>query len=140
MNSTIVTYLIYGITAIGLTGWLARTLYRNGTLFLQTVFDDNAELAGAVNHLLVVGFYMLNLGWAFLIFRTDPAADAVDAAAQLVAKLGLLLVTLGIIHFANMFVFWRIRRRAGRPTTYQPPVAPTTTLPAPPVPQWGTVQ
>lgn len=118
------SYLVYVLVAVGLTVWLATTLFRNGALFLEEVFDDNPAMAKAVNHLLVVGFYMLNLGWAFLILRSERPADAVEAVEILATKLGLLLVTLGVIHFANLLVFQRIRR--SRRGEVIPPVQPTT--------------
>lgn len=40
MGMQIWTYVIYGLSAVGLTGTLARSLHRNGTLFLESVFDS----------------------------------------------------------------------------------------------------
>ncbi len=110
-GNLIVVYVIYGAVSVGLTIWLARTLFRNGTVFLIDVFHDRPQLADSVNHLLVVGFYMLNLGYAFLILRSNAPTDGVGAAELLIRKLGVLLVSLGVIHFVNMLVFWAIRKR-----------------------------
>src|SRR5689334_20085486 len=104
-------YAVYGATAVGLTAWLAATLFKNGRLFLRDVFDERPELGDAVNHLLVVGFFMLNLGYALLILRPEGTQTTEAAVQLLVNRLGLLLVSLGLIHFVNMAVFWRIRRR-----------------------------
>ncbi|GJM37778.1 MAG: hypothetical protein DHS20C19_11450 [Acidimicrobiales bacterium] len=132
------SYFIYAIAAIGLTGVLARTLFRNGKVFLRDVFDDNEGMAEAVNHLLVVGFYMLNLGYAFLIFRTEETATSVEAAENLITKLGVLLLSLGIIHFVNIAVFWRLRRR-NEAVFELPPIAATSYVaPPPPPPAPGT--
>lgn len=118
-------YMTYSAAAIGLTVWLARTLSRNGAVFLDDVFSDH-RMAEAVNRLLVVGFYMLNLGYAFLIFKTNnPATSSVEAVELLVSKLGLLLVSLGVIHFMNILVFWRIRDRS---KTQAPPVPPQVVI------------
>jgi len=131
MNYLIWTYLIYTAAAIGLTSVLAKTLFSNGAVFLAQVFDD-PKVAKAVNQLLVVGFYMLNLGYAFLIFKTNGADTAVEATENLVTKLGLLLVSLGAIHFVNMAVFWKIKR-AGERNRYVPAV-PSRMVPPPPAP------
>ena len=64
MGFQVWTYFIYGFAAITLTGALARSLFANGTLFLESVFEDKPGMAAAVNRLLVTGFYMLNLGYA----------------------------------------------------------------------------
>ena len=116
-------YVIYAFTSVALIVWLARTLSKNGAIFLDGVFEDHPQMAEAVNRLLVVGFYMLNLGYAALLLRAEGAADPVVAVEVLVRKLGILLLSLGVLHFANMYVFHRIRRRAGA-AVLPPPVAP----------------
>ena len=123
MTYLVAVYIAYATIAVGLIVWIQRTLFRNGTVFLQDVFTDHPELAKSVNHLLVVGFYLLNLGYAALTLQADAAASVVQAIEILSWKLGVLLVTLGLVHFLNMYVFYRIRRRA-RLRSVPPPVAP----------------
>jgi hypothetical protein len=108
----IAVYVIYSATSIGLVVWLARTLFRNGAVFLEDVFADKPQLAASVNRLLVIGFYLLNLGFALLILQARAAVDALSATEVLVHRLGTLLMSLGVLHLLNMFVFYRIRRRA----------------------------
>ncbi len=131
MDPVIPVYLIYGAVSIGLTVWLARTLYRNGDVFLIDVFEDRPHIAQAINRLLVVGFYMFNLGYALLILREPAVATAEQAFEVLVSKLGILLVSLGVIHFVNMLVFYKIRRRTQLDSA-PPPVHPQVLLPPPP--------
>jgi hypothetical protein len=132
--NTIAVYVVYIAVAVGLTAWLARTLFRNGTAFLHDVFEDRPNLADAVNRLLVVGFYMLNLGYALYILRASRGLDAFDAVQFLVNRLALLLVTLAGLHFLNVFVFWRIRARREQ-RHLPPPVAPQVLIPRPPATQ-----
>lgn len=134
MNYLIWTYVLYTIAAVGLTGILARTLFKNGEVFLADVFAENPAMARAINHLLVIGFYMLNLGYAFLLFRVSGADTALAATEQLVTKLGLLLVSLGVIHFVNMFVFWRIKRSGDEATKRFARAARYANTPPPPTP------
>ncbi len=121
-------YLVYSVLAVGLTIWLARTLFQNGAVFLRDVFKDEPELAHAVNRLLVVGFYLFNLGYALLLLRSYEAATVVGAIETLASKLGLLLVSLGVMHFFNLYLFHRIRRRA-RAAVLPPPVLHHAELP-----------
>jgi len=130
MNYLIWTYLIYSVAAIAMTSLLAKTLFNNGAVFLSAVFDENPSMGKAVNQLLVTGFYMLNLGYAFLLFKTNGANTAVEATENLVTKLGLLLVSLGIMHFVNMIVFWKIKKSGDREKYI--PAVPTTFVPPPP--------
>ena len=120
----IAVYAAYATISVGLTVWIARTLFKNGAVFLEEVFADNPRMAEAVNRLLVVGFYLVNLGYASLLLKANGASDsAVSAIEVLSSKLGLLLLSLGGMHFLNLYVFHRIRRRA-HVAVLPPPVAP----------------
>ena len=127
-GNAIAVYVVYVIVAVSLTAWLARTLFHNGTAFLHDVFEDRPALADAVNRLLVVGFYMLNLGYALYILRASRGLDAFGAIQFLVNRLAVLLVTLAALHFVNVFVFWRIRARREQ-RHMPPPIAPQVVLP-----------
>ena len=129
-TNVMVVYLVYAAIAVGLTVWLARTLFKSGAVFLEDVFHDRPGLAGAVNRLLVVGFYMLNLGYALYILRAGRGLDAFEAVQYLVNRLALLLVTLAVIHFVNVAVFWHIRGR-GEQRHLPVPVAAQGTIAAP---------
>lgn len=130
-------YATYGIVSVGLVVWLARTLFRSGQVFLEDVFADNPRMAESVNRLLVIGFYMANLGYAALLLKANAAPDAVSAVEVLVRKLGLLLLSLAALHFVNMYVFYRIRQRATA-SVLPPPVAPTTVVTPPE--DWATLR
>lgn len=123
MQYGILIYSIYAAVAIAMTALLARTLFKAGAVFLDDVFEGKPRLAEAVNRLLVVGFYMLNLGYGLFLLRAEPQETAFDAVAYLVNRLAILLVTLGLIHFVNVLVFWKIRHRAELRNA-PPPVAP----------------
>jgi len=107
----IVVYLAYGTVAIALVTWLARMLYANGALFLEEVYPGREQLAGALNRLLVTGFVMLNLGWAALLLRAGDPATWAAAVEALALRLGLLLITLAVLHFVNLLVLGVVRTR-----------------------------
>jgi len=124
MNAIVITYLLYLAISIALTVWVARTLFKNGRLFLVDVFQGNEALADSVNHLLVVGFYLINLGYISLALKLGYAVqDARESIEALSAKVGLVLLVLGAMHFFNLFLFSRIRQRA-QLRTAPPPVVP----------------
>lgn len=113
MNWLILTYLTYIGVSIAVTVWVARTLHRNGRVFLVDAFLGNEPLADSVNHLLVVGFYLLNVGYVLLALKYGAiVANAHEAVEVLSTKIGLVLLVLGAVHFFNLFVFAKLRRRA----------------------------
>jgi hypothetical protein len=120
----IFVYIVYILASVGLTVWLSRMLFKSGGVFLEDVFDDNPRLAGAVNRLLVAGFYLLNLGYALLSLRIGRSElTFVEAIEELSMKLGALMLALGAVHFGNLYLFHRMRRR-GQIRLAPPPVRP----------------
>jgi hypothetical protein len=121
---TIYTYLIYLSLSIALTIWVARTLHKNGRVFLVDVFHGNEALADSVNHLLVIGFYLINFGYVSLALKLGyTVVSAQEGIEALSVKVGMVLLVLGGMHFFNLFVFSRMRRRASL-VNGPPPVPP----------------
>lgn len=111
--SVIGTYAAYLAISIAMTVWVARTLSTNGRVFLVDGFGGNEELAGSVNHLLVVGFYLINIGYVSLALRYgDKPENLQEAIEFLSTKVGLVIVILGVMHFFNMFVIAKIRHNS----------------------------
>src|ERR1700744_1647124 len=105
-------YFSYLVISIGITVWVARTLHKNGRVFLVDAFHGNAELADSVNHLLVVGFYLINIGYIALALKTtNPLATVREAMELESTKIGVVLLILGGMHFFNMYVLARMRSR-----------------------------
>jgi hypothetical protein len=113
MELTLLAYLLYAAVSVGVTVWVARTLSVNGRVFLVDVFAGNERLADSVNHLLVVGFYLINLGFVSLVLMTGGELTTMREVVELLSrKLGLVLLILGLLHLFNIFVFGRVRRSA----------------------------
>ncbi|MFF5702376.1 hypothetical protein ACFY7H_07715 [Streptomyces sp. NPDC012794] len=127
MDLTVAAYVIYLFISIGLTVWVARTLSRNGRVFIADVLQGNEKLADAVNHLLVVGFYLVNIGFVTLYLRSgETILEARGLFEALSVKLGVVLLVLGVMHLGNVWVLSRMRRRGimERQAAQRPPMPP----------------
>ena len=119
------SYLVYLAITLTVTIWVAHTLHRNGRVFLLDAFHGNDALADSVNHLLVVGFYLVNVGYVALVLRTDQRpVDLVGAIEIFSHKIGIVLLVLGVMHFINLKIFSTMRHRAQRMVA-PPPIEPT---------------
>jgi hypothetical protein len=59
-----------------------------------------------------VGFYLINIGYVTLALKYGAAAaNAQQALETLSTKVGLVLLVLGAMHFFNLAVFSRMRKR-----------------------------
>lgn len=106
-------YAAYVALSLGITIWVGNTLSKNGLVFLVENFEGREELARSVNHLLLVGFYLINVGFITLMLRYGGRPDGlVEAVEYLSTKIGLVVVLLGIMHFTNMYVLMRFRKSA----------------------------
>jgi hypothetical protein len=104
------TYLAYVAVSIAVTIWVGGSLHRNGRVFLLANFHAQEKLADSVNHLLLVGFYLINIGFVCLALRYgDKPTDIVGAIEFLSTKIGLVIVLLGVMHFFNMRMLVRLR-------------------------------
>ncbi len=113
MNYVIITYTIYLLVSIALTVWVAKVLFNNGRIFLVDIFHGNTPLADAVNRLLVVGFYLVNIGYISLVLKEYGAIlDTRELLEILSRKLGRIILILGGMHFLNLIVFFKLRNRA----------------------------
>jgi len=106
------TYLSYVVISVILTIWVGNTLHKNGRVFLVDVFSGNESLADSVNHLLVVGFYLINFGYVSLALKMSQYPEnAAQGIESLSWKIGLVLLVLGAMHFFNLLIFNRIHNR-----------------------------
>jgi hypothetical protein len=124
---TILAYSLYLILAIGMTIWVAWTLSHNGKIYLIRCFGHDAELATSINHLLVVGFYLVNIG--FIAIALSAAGEVKDTAGLfrfLGWYVGLAVLVLGGMHFFNMGAVTRHGRKVADwvHEVAPPPVAP----------------
>ena len=123
------SYATYLALSVGITVLVARTLHRNGRVFLVEAFGGQAALADSVNHLLVVGFYLINVGYVTLALKGGLLPRDLRTSIEFVSnKVGWVLVVLGLMHFFNLFVFSRLRRK-GTLRHAPPPVRPAERVP-----------
>ena len=129
MTPIVWTYLSYLILSLSLTVWVAKTLHKNGRIFLVDAFLGNEPLADSINHLLVVGF--LSDQRRLRESRSQGGQMPVDLQGVLETlsrKVGVVLLVLGGMHFFNLLVFSKMRKRALLHRA-PPPLPPQTQIP-----------
>lgn len=138
----VLAYMIYLPVALGLTLYVARTLFTNGRTFMLDIFKGKEDIANATNKLFEVGFYLLNMGFALLILKIDQgemlnystvenglqqrfqfALDTnQDVVEVLARKLGGFAIYLGVMLFLNLYMFFRGRKKARQNAMLTPPI------------------
>ena len=110
MDYTVITYLMYALISIGLIMWVGKTLFINGRVFLIKVFEED-EMADSVNKLLLVGFYLINIGYMVYNLKIYKIVDNLRVSIEtLSVKIGVIILILGVMHFFNIFVLFKLKR------------------------------
>ncbi|MGH7201779.1 MAG: hypothetical protein ACREJB_14315 [Planctomycetaceae bacterium] len=111
MTTMVWTYLVYLALTVAVTVWVARTLRKSGTVFLVDGEEGNHDVTHALSHLLIVGFYLVNLGVISLALKFGELAIDVEGAIEVLSlKVGGILVVLGAMHFLILVVLAKTRR------------------------------
>lgn len=123
MTTAVYIYIVYTVLSIMMTAWVAHTLYKNGRVFLLEAFKGKEEMTDSVNRLLVVGFYLVNLGFILLYLRYGTKPTDIENGVEYAAtKLGVVLLVLGAMHFFNMYNFDRMRKKGNDNEGKVPPL------------------
>ncbi|CAM3395172.1 Integral membrane protein [Flavobacterium longum] len=125
ISNTLTGYAIYLPTAILLTLYVSRTLFKNSKIYMLDIFKGREEIALATNRLFETGFYLLNIGFALMILEmnlyTGTNRELVEALSY---KIGGFSIYLGVMLFVNLFFFFRGKRKAKEAAMMQPPYNP----------------
>ena len=104
------TYALYLSLSIGMTIWVARVLSQSGKVFLTKCFGQDDELADSTNRLLVIGFYLVNIG--FICTRLDSGWNVREGGLipDVASRVGMSILVLGVMHFFNMVMIVKFGR------------------------------
>ncbi len=112
-TNMVIAYTIYLPVALGLTWYVAHTLFRNSIVFMKDIFNGREEIALATNTLFRIGFYLLNIGFALYILKINLIlTGAQDIIEVLSYKVGGFSIYLGGMLFLNLYLFFRGKRVA----------------------------
>ena len=105
MNYTILSYCFYVLITFLVIVQAGQALYKSGHYFLVKVFQDNT-IATAINKLLLLGYYLMNIAYVLLVLQTETKAFETQSMVELVSqKAGVIILLLAAMHFFNLTVF-----------------------------------
>jgi len=111
MNYNILAYLIFGAITIFIILWVGKLFHRNGRIFILTLFDQRKDLTDTTNNLLLVGYYLFNIGYAILQFSTwGEVSHWSSLISSVSAKTGILVLLLAGLHFNNMLIIYLLSK------------------------------
>jgi len=111
MNYNILAYLIFGTITIYIIVWVGKLFHRNGRIFILTLFDQRKEITDTTNNLLLIAYYLFNIGYTILQFSTwGKVSDWSSLISSVSVKTGLLILLLAGLHFNNMLIIYLLSK------------------------------
>ncbi len=103
MNLNIATYLIFFALVAFVTIRVGWAIYKNGEHFIIALIPEDLHLVESINKMLLVGYYLLNIGYTAAIISTWSTVTTVEQLiSSLCFKAGYIILGLGLVHFLNM--------------------------------------
>ena len=103
MNLNLVSYSIYLPISAGIIIWLGKTLHQSGYYYVLEATNLNKPLATSINNTLLLGYYLVNMGYAVTSLINWKAIDsATFMLVELIDKTGWLIITIGLMHYLNI--------------------------------------
>lgn len=105
-------YIIYLAITYLITVHIGLIFYRNGRVYILGLLNNDERLTDFVNKLLLVGYYLLNLGYAALMLRFwGTVSSWTGLLVSLCSMTGRIILGLGLMHFCNMGLIYFISKR-----------------------------
>ncbi|RYF80315.1 MAG: hypothetical protein EON98_13590 [Chitinophagaceae bacterium] len=107
MNYNVGAYIIYLLSMVFIIGYVGRYFYTNGRIFILTLLNGNATLTDHINKLLLVAYYLFNIGYTFLKLKQWQKITSIEALlSSLASNMGVLILILAFTHYLNMLVIY----------------------------------
>lgn len=112
MNANASAYIIYLLITLYIIYWVGKLFHRNGRVFILSLYLGNEARTDATNNLLLVAYYLFNIGYAFLSIQNwDYIRSYTEATASLSYRVGLLILILAITHYCNMLLIYILSQK-----------------------------
>ncbi|TWV97392.1 hypothetical protein [Chitinophaga pinensis] len=105
-------YIIYLLITYLITVRVGLVFFRNGRIFILGLLKDDVSLTDAINRILLIGYYLVNLGYAALMISTwNTIHSWMELYLSITVMTGKIVMTLAVMHYINMLVIYFISKR-----------------------------
>ncbi len=105
MNLNLLSYLLFFPAMLAIAVYVAQVCHRHGRIWMLRIFHDDAAFVDAVNNILLVGCYVVNLGYiALCVAHWEPIAGVDEMIGALRTRIATILFTLAALHYQNIAV------------------------------------
>ena len=112
MNYNILSYAVYGCITAFIIYYVGKLFHQNGRVFILRLFNGNEPLTDTTNNILLLAYYLFNLGYAIAQLSFWERVQAIDSVISSVcSKTGLLVLILAVTHYFNMLLIYLLSKK-----------------------------
>lgn len=112
MNSNIAAYFIYLTLTIYIIVRVGKMFHNNGRVFILALYKGDAPATDNINNLLLVAYYLFNIGYAFLKLKTwEKVISSQQLISSVSSHLGPLILILAMTHYFNMLLIYFLAKK-----------------------------
>ena len=111
MNYNVSAYIVYLILTVFIIVFVGRLFHRNGRVFILGLMKDDAATTDHLNNILLVAYYLFNIGYAFVKLRFWQKVENLEMLVSSIANnMSMLIFILASTHYMNMLLIWYLSR------------------------------
>lgn len=112
MSLNTIAYIIYLVIITYIIFWLGKQFHSKGSVFILSLYNGDAAATDAINNILLIAYYLFNLGYAFLkLQQWETVYNFQELIASIGVNIGTLLLILSTTHYFNMFLIYILSKR-----------------------------
>lgn len=111
MNYNVCAYIVYITLMVFIIVYVGRHFYKNGRIFILTLLEGNVSLTDYLNKLLLVAYYLFNIGYTFLKLKYWQKVTNIEVLfSSLSMNMGVLVLILAFTHYVNMAAIYLLSK------------------------------
>lgn len=113
MNYNILAYIVFLSMIIYIIVFVGRYFFTNGRVFILNLFNNNEEQADTINRILLIAYYLFNIGYSFMILRKwEKVHNTSEMFSSITENMSLLIIILAVMHYFNMTVIYILSKKS----------------------------
>ena len=105
MNYNLIGYGIFILIIVFIIVVVGKICYRNGNIFVASLIPDHLELCQQINKTLLVGYYLVNIGYAAMTLADWENIVSLSRLVEVIAfKTAVIVCILSVLHYLNIFI------------------------------------
>jgi hypothetical protein len=91
---------------------VGKLFHSNGRIFILRLFHQNQQLTDITNNLLLIAYYLFNIGYVILQFSFWEKVTGVEVLISSISmKTGVLITILAVTHYFNIAIIYFLSKK-----------------------------